>query len=186
MSISADMKNLLAPLGVYRLEALYNGSELEAAGDALEQVLDRLEEIQREACPLTAEDWGLERWACLFAARPAADTPRQLGEAIAALLRIGDDSFTLRAIRDTIRGCGLPVRVEEGGVGKVRVTFPGVPGIPKNFDTLQQITRDILPAHVQVVYQFWFLTWAALEKKFPTWAALEGAGLTWAELEESV
>lgn len=186
MSQTEDMKNLLAPLGVYRLEGLYNGSELSAAGTALDGVERWLEEIQREACPLTAESWGLEMLAGLFAARPAAEDPRSMGEAIAALLRIGGDSFTVSAINDAIQGCGLPVRVEECGVGKVRVSFPGIPGVPHNFDLLRQFAEDILPAHVQVMYSFWYLTWAGLEEKFPSWDSVERDGLTWRELEESM
>ena len=184
MKQTEDMKNLLAPLGVYRLEGLYNGTELTAVGAALEQVEDRLDEILREVFPVTAEDWGLEKWAGLFAARPAASSPRALGEAIAALLRMGGDSFTPEAINDAIRGCGLPVRVEEQGPGVVRVSFPGIPGIPENFDLLNRFVTDILPAQVQVNYNFWYLTWVGLEEKFPSWGSLERAGLTWRELEE--
>ena len=184
MSQTEDMKQLLAPLGVYRLEAPYNSSELAAAGLALDGVEEWLEEIQREACPLTAESWGLEQLAGLFAVRPAAEDPRSMGEAIAALLRIGGDSFTPKAINDALQGCGLPVRVEEQGPGVVRVTFPGIPGIPQNFSLLRQFTEDILPAHVQIFYNFWYLTWEELERKFPSWDSLEKDGLTWKELEE--
>lgn len=182
MSAAEDMRTLLAPLGVYRLDGIFNGSELEAAGTALDGVLEKMEEIERESCPLTAESWGLEKLAGLFASRPAADTPRHMGEAIAALLRIGGDSFTLKAINDTLQGCGLPAHAEEYGVGQVGITFPGVPGIPPNLGDLQHIIEDILPPHVQIIYQFWYLTWRELEQKYPSWKTLENTGLTWDEL----
>ena len=186
MRAAEDLKNLLAPLGVYQLEESFNGSELETVGAALDRVEEKLEEVQREACPLTAEGWGLELLSGLFASRPAAPGPRELGEAIAALLRIGGDSFTLDAVNDTLRGCGLPARAEEDTTGRVRITFPGVPGRPKDFPALQAIIEDILPAHVGIIYHFWLLTWGELEQKFPTWEVLERRGLTWTELEESV
>ena len=186
MRAAEDMKNLLAPLGVYQREGIFQNGELEAAGAALDQVEERLDEIQRESCPLTAESWGLERLAALFLNRPAADNPGDLGEAIAALLRIGGDSFTLEAINDTLKGCGLPARAEEEEVGRVWVSFPGVPGRPADFPALKAIVEDILPAHVDVIYRFWLLTWGELEKKYPSWQSMEDKNLTWKELEESV
>ena len=65
-------------------------------------MLARLEDIQKEASLTTAEGWGLEKIASLLARRPVATDPRKLAAALAALLRIGGDSFTLAAINDTI------------------------------------------------------------------------------------
>ena len=57
-----------------------------------------LEEVERESSLLTARSWGLEGLAALLLHRPAAETEEGLGQALAALLRIGDDSFTPEAI----------------------------------------------------------------------------------------
>ena len=180
------LRGLLRPLGVYDLEGRFNGGELDAQGAALDGVAAGLEEVQREMSLATAEDWGLERVAGLLTRRPVADQPRALGEALAALLRIGGDSFTLADINDTISGCGIPARVEETGVGQVAVSFPGVAGEPAGFPELKKIIEDILPAHLGIRYDFWYLTWTELERKFPTWAALEARELSWAELETCV
>ena len=73
----------------------------------------------------------------------------------AALLRIGGGSFTLAAMNDTLRGCGLPARVEETGDPlKLKVIFPQAMGIPAGFAQVQARVEDILPCHVQVEYQF--------------------------------
>ena len=115
---------LLAPLGVYQLNAPFQGGELEALGDAFDQVEGALEELNREACLATAEDWGLEQAASLFRRRPPATTVKTMREALAALLRIGGDSFTLAAINDTISGCGVHAHVEEKEIpGEVAVFF---------------------------------------------------------------
>ena len=108
-------------------------------------------------------------------------------EALAALLRIGGDSFTLDAINDTISGCGVNARVRETGkAGTVEVSFPKVPGIPPGFDEIQKIVEDILPAHLLVQYHFWYLTWAQLESKFSCWQEIEDKALTWTGLETYV
>ena len=75
MSGAEYLRDLLRPLGVYDLEAPFNGGELEAAGLALDEMELALEEIEQEVLLTTAEDWGLERWAALFARRPVAEEP---------------------------------------------------------------------------------------------------------------
>ena len=119
MSHAQYLRDLLRPLGVYNLEAPFNGGELDVQGAALDGAMDWLEEVQRESSLATAEDWGLENTAQLFVRRPVADQPKKLAAALAALLRIGGDSFTLAAINDTISGCGVPAVVKELGKGQV-------------------------------------------------------------------
>ena len=180
------LRDLLRPLGVYNLEAPFNGGELEAQGEALDGVLAWLEELQRESSLTTAESWGLEKMAALFVRRPVADQPRKLAAALAALLRIGGDSFTLDAINDTITGCGVPAVVKEVGKEQVSVSFPGVAGEPDNFQELKKLIEDILPAHLGIEYNFWFLTWQELEDNFPNWQSIQGRELSWTQLETFV
>lgn len=186
MTYARYLRELLRPLGVYDLEAPFNGGELDVQGEVLDGVLARLENIQRETSLVTAEDWGLEKIAGLFARRPVASQPRRLAAALAALLRIGGDSFTLAAINDTITGCGVPAVVKELGREQVSVSFPGVAGEPADFQELKKIIEDILPAHLGIEYDFWYLTWAELEANFPSWRSIEELDLSWAQLETAV
>lgn len=131
MSYAQYLRQLLRPLGVYDVESRYLGGELESEGLALDGVEGVLDELQREANLATAQDWGLERIASLLRRRPPATTTKAMREALAALLRISGDSFTLEAINDTIAGCGVIARVEETKEpGTVEVWFPDIPGIP--------------------------------------------------------
>ena len=186
MSHGQYLRELLRPLGVYDLVAPFNGGELDAQGQALDQFLEQLEQVHRESSLTTAEDWGLEQIARLLVRRPVTDGPRALGDALAALLRIGGDSFTPQAINDTIAGCGVPALVKELGVGQVAVFFPGIAGEPQGFEEMKKIIEDILPAHLGISYKFWFITWEELEEKFPTWQSIEEKNLTWTGLETSV
>ena len=186
MSHARYLRELLRPLGVYDLSAPFNGGELDAQGEALDRIMVWLEEIQRETSLTTAESWGLENIARLFARRPVASEPRKLAAALAALLRIGGDSFTLAAINDTISGCGVPAVVKERGKGLVSVSFPGIAGEPQGFQSLKEIIEDILPAHLGIEYDFWFLTWQELEDNFPSWQSIEDLELSWTRLETFV
>ena len=180
------LRDLLRPLGVYDLNAPFNGGELDVQGEQLDKLMDWLEEVQRESSLAAAEGWGVENVARLFLRRPVAAEPRKLAAALAALLRISGDSFTLKAINDTITGCGVPARVKELGKQWVSVSFPGVAGEPKNFEELKKIIEDILPAHLGIEYDFWYLTWVELEGNFHSWQEIEDPKLSWAQLETFV
>ena len=180
------LRDLLRPLGVYDLEAPFNGGELDVQGEQLDKLMGWLEEVQRESSLATAVDWGVENMAKLFVRRPVATNPRKLAVALAALLRIGGDSFTLEAINDTITGCGVPAVVRELGKGRVAVSFPGVAGEPANFPELKKIIEDILPTHLGIEYDFWYLTWTELEENFHSWKDIEEKDLSWAQLETFV
>lgn len=187
MGYGSYLKDLLRPLGVYRMEGTASGAELESIGcvlDAMEAVLAHLE---REMCLATAEDEGLEAIESLLTRRPVADTVRRRREALAALLRIGGDSFTLKAINDNLTGCGLNAVASECEEPQtVEVRFPEVPGIPEGFEEMREIIEDILPCHLNIIYVFWYITWAIMEERFETWGDIEALNLTWEELEKLV
>ena len=187
MSCGAYLKELLRPLGVYRLEGTINGGELEAQGQALDGVAEALDIIQREMLLTTAEDAGLEAIERLLSRRPVAGTAEGRRAALAALLRIGGDSFTLAAINDNLAGCGInAVASETGTPGTGEVRFPDVLGIPDGLGALRAIIEDILPCHLAVEYVYWYVTWEELEERFATWGDLEQLNLTWDEVEKLV
>ena len=115
--------------------------------------------------------------------RPASETAEELGQALAALLRIGGDSFTPDAINSTLRGCGINARAVQGNQpGYVEVSFPDVKGIPAAFEGLRAIIEEILPCHLEITYLFWFNTWANVAELLPTWGEAAAQGATWYEL----
>ena len=164
------LRDLLAPLGIYDLtERSVSGAAVCALGTGLDDVSDRLEEIEREALTATAEDEGLDRRA-----------------AIAALLQIDGDSLTPEAIDRTIRGCGIKARAIEMGDRQLRVIFPEVAGEPEGFPQIQKIILDILPCHLGVEFYFRYLTWEECEAAGYTWAQVEAAGHTWESFQLAV
>ena len=187
MSHAEKLWELLLPLGPYRRQGVYTAGELEGEGRALDGVLTSLEELEREVMLDTAEGQGLEAMESLLTHRPVAGTATARRRALSALLRIGGDSFTLAALNDNLAGCGLNAVVsetEEPGIVEVR--FPDVPGVPEGFEQMKRIIEDILPAHLGIEYDFWFLTWRELEDNFPSWQSIESRNFSWTELETCV
>lgn len=184
-SHTEQLWDLLLPLGPYRRQGVYTAGELEAEGTALDGVLAALDELEREAMLDTAQSWGLEEVEELLVHRPVAETPEKRRTALSALLRIGGDSFTVVALNDNLKGCGLNAVVSETGeTGVVEVRFSDVPGVPDGFEQLKKIIEDILPCHLQVNYVYWYATWGMLEERFQTWGDIEEGGYTWGGLEK--
>jgi len=67
MSYGRYLRELLAPLRLYDLEAPFNGGELNVQGGALDGVDTWLAELRRESTLAEAESWGLERIIALLA-----------------------------------------------------------------------------------------------------------------------
>ena len=160
---------LLAPLSLYNLRAPHNGGELAALGGELDSVSGLVELVERESLLATAESEGLDR-----------------REAIAALLRISEDSLTPEAINDTLTGCGIRARAEEKADGSLRVVFPRTAGVPAEFDQIRKIILDILPCHLEVEFYFRYLTWAECEAAEYTWDEVETAQHTWESFQLAV
>lgn len=185
MSFGQVLRELLAPLGVYRWEGSFQWGELQSEGQALDGVAEELAHIQREMNLATAQNQGLALVQALLGVEPGARDMEELRLALAALLRIGGDSFTLAAMNDTLRGCGISAQVAETGDPlHLVVSFPGVGGVPADFGRMQPIIEAILPCHVWVEYTFSAMTWSVLEAQFKDWDSLEGAQITWEGLEK--
>ena len=184
MGYESYLAELLRPLGVYDLGSrAVNRGELGAYGKCLDEGLKQLEETAREMSLTTAEGLGLELVEELLPYRPVSAAARQRRQALAALLRIGGDSFPLPAVNDTLSGCGINAVAAEGDrPGYVEVCFPDVAGVPEDFQKIRGIIEEILPCHLETAYVFWRNTWAELAARLSTWGDGKAAGKSWYEL----
>ena len=176
MTHQEALRALLEPLGVYDfVPQSFQQAQLQSGGRALDDCAAQLSQIGQEMSLLSARSYGLERICSLLARSPAA------------LLRIGDGSFTMEAITDNLSGCGVDVEVRETDTpGKIQLSFPDVPGIPQEFQKLHAIIQEIIPCHIEIDYRFWYILWRELEEKIHSWARLESLGLGWKQLESYV
>ncbi len=184
MGCAAYLKELLRPLGLYDLDTGPGAAELSALGAAMDSLAAYLAEIEAEALVLTAGEEGLSRYEAVLPYHPASGDTEQRRQAIMALLRIDDGAFTLPAIRDTIRGCGIECLVEESKTPQtVEISFPGLMGEPENFPGVRSRIEQILPCHLDLVYLLRYLIWEELEGYGLTWKLIESKKLTWEGLE---
>ena len=188
MGYCEHLKNLLRPLRIYDLtDGSLSASELEALGCGLDGAEAAIDYAEREGALPTAEGEGLDLWESLFANTPVHYSTQLRREAIAALLRIGGDSFTLNAINDTISGCGIrAIAQEKEQFGYIRVIFPDVVGIPEGFEQIRTIILDIIPCHLEVEFYFRYLTWAECHARGLTWAYVHQQEHTWYSFQRDV
>ena len=66
MGHAQQLRDLLAPLGVYRWEGTFQWGELQSQGAALDQVAEELEDTQQEMHLATAQGEGLDRMLSLL------------------------------------------------------------------------------------------------------------------------
>ena len=184
MSYAEQMRALLRPLGIYRLEGGFSGAELEVIGGQLDRLAAEADRAERESFLATAEEEGIAQWEALFPYRPLRTGTEDRRAAVAALLRIDGRSFTPQALRDTVLGSGFSAGLEEGPEGMtVTVTFPQVRGEPEYFGEVSRRIGEILPCHLNIRYVFRYPTWAELEVRGLTWGQLDALALNWIGFE---
>lgn len=178
------LKALLRPMRIYDVDSGAGAAELNALGLAMDGLFAALEETEREMVVPTAQTEGLARYEALLPYRPASPSLAERRDAIAALLSVSGESFTVGALNSTLSGCGITATVEETGTPQtVRVRFPGTMGVPEGVEALKERIEMLLPCHLAVDYFYKWFNWLELESTFADWQALEMSGLSWAELE---
>lgn len=184
MGYAEYLKNLLRPMRLYELEEGDGCAELEGEGAQLDGICSCLDRTLREGVTATAEAEGLSAYEEILPFVPSYITAEDRLRAIAALLRIDMQSFTIAALNDTIAGCGIRARVEEADEPQtVIVSFPYNRGMPDDFEPLMERIERILPCHLGVEYVFEFLLWKELESWLLNWAELEAKVKSWEALE---
>lgn len=182
---SGYLKEMLRPLGIYNVDDGYGAAELEVLGQQMDRLFEELEAAEREAVLMTARGAGLENYEKILPYPPVSPNLEERRSAIAALMRIDGRGFTLEALKDTLRGCGIHADVSETGEpATVRVSFPGVRGIPDEIEELKTRIEMILPCHLQVEYFYVYILWQELEERLNSWQFIEALGLDWRELEK--
>lgn len=170
-----ELCRLLRPLGVYDLEpGSFSEAELRSVSAALDEVDDLLTAGALEASPLTASEAGLAAWERLLGVAAAGDLDARRA-LCAALLQVGDLSFTPAAIRALLERMGVSVTLTEAGAQTVRISFPGLRGIPAQIDAIQTAVDRVMPCHLDLVYDYRWLIWDEFETL--TWSGAEA--FTW-------
>lgn len=153
------------------------GSEFDKLRQALDETLDQF--FVRTAT------WGLDMWETELGLTPAHDQPdAERRDKIISRLR-GFGTATIGIVKQVAESYdkGAIDVIEDHAAYTVTIRFVDTSGVPPNIDDLKAAVRAVVPAHLDIKYEFNYFVWDELDKKLWTWDQLDALNLTWSELE---
>ena len=132
--------------------------------------------------PQTASGWGLELWETAYGIPVEAgkDTEFRRARVISKLRGQGAPTAELlRAVAASFVNGEVDIE-EHNDKSYFVVKFVSTIGVPPNIADLSAAIREIKPAHLDVVYEYRFRTWATVRPY--TWGQLKN--VTWKSVKE--
>jgi hypothetical protein len=66
----------------------------------------------------------------------------------------------------------------------VSIKFVDTRGIPESMTALKGVIREVVPAHLEILYLYTYLNWSELDAAEYSWDELDEAELTWTMFEK--
>ncbi len=180
-NISSDMLDYLPNYyGDSRVVSNLTGREAEEFLKFHAQVQDVLQQFFIETAT-----WGLARWEEICGLSTDEGKPADQRRSVIKSKLRGAGTVTLAVIKNVVDSFeNGEVDIQENfGQYEVVVTFIGKRGVPPNLNDVQTALREIVPAHLNLNFQFTYLRWEELDAANLTWDELEALDMTWDELE---
>lgn len=178
------LKNMLYPLKFYDFSEGIVKAELKSNGESFDEVFEALEEVERECFIEQSEGYALSMYEAILPYSLANASLENRRLAVKSLINIDGASFTLEAINSTISGCGIKAEASEGDeFYTVTIDFPDLRGKPDDYENICYKIEQILPCHLNVLYNIRYLSFTEQTEYFPTWQSIENDNMTWYGLE---
>lgn len=156
----------------------------DAEGAELDKLIQALDEVLDQFFVRTAT-WGLDQWEKELGLPVTPNKPvKERQDKIISMLR-GLGTATIKLIKNVSESFdyGEIDIVEDFPAYTITVKFASKAGIPPNLEDMKKAIRDVVPAHLDIKFEFKYFTWDDLDAKGWTWDELEALNLTWDELE---
>ncbi len=181
---STSGKRMLGYLPPYYGSSRVMAAVLQAQGAELDKLRQALDAVLDQAFVARAT-WGLDIWERelgLPVAPNAPDSERR--RRIISRLR-GTGTATSAVVRQVAESYdnGRVAVIEDHPGYRVIVRFTDTHGVPANIDDIKLSLGSVVPAHLDLVYEYTYLVWTQLDAKGLTWDALDAQALTFDGLE---
>jgi len=153
------------------------GSEFDKLRQALDEILDQFF--------VNTATWGLDRWEEELGLPVTPDQPEaERRDKIISRLR-GYGTATISVVKQVAEAYdkGAIDIVEDFPAYTITVHFVDTTGIPPNLDDLKAVVRAVVPAHLDIQYEFNYFLWDEWDQKNEDWNTFDSLMLTWQELE---
>lgn len=135
--------------------------------------------------PVTADEQGILKWELFYGIEPNPNKALVDRRAVVTAKIRGVGTVTPERVKFTAESFEFgQVAVRSSG-GIVYVTFIAERGIPRHLEDIQKALRSLIPAHLALVFEFTYITWAEYNKRQQTWADVNAENLTWSEFERA-
>jgi len=126
-------------------------AELRAYAEGFEVVRQRMDERVQEGSPVTAQDWGLERYGFLKGIPPSADV-EQKRRALLARCAMTADSFTVEGTKQILEAFACTCEILEQPPNDVHITILEAPAGLLSQPVLSAIATEYLPSHLSYTF----------------------------------
>lgn len=180
LSINEKLKKHLPPL--IREDSLVC-SLTKASGEELNQVNNEIQLAYKEFFLDTATGIGLEALEHRLGIVVDRSKPIEQRRSLVKARRRSRKKVSLSVI-DSICEAWINGLVDTSISGnKIIVKFVSIGGVPDKLEDLQETLQKSLPTHLDLKWEFTYLTWFMYEAYNQTWDEWDALGLSWDELE---
>lgn len=153
------------------------GAEFDKLRQALDETLDQFF--------VNTATWGLDKWEAELGLPVTPDQPEaeRRGKIISRLRGYG--TATIAVVKQVAEAYdkGAIDIVEDHAAYTVTIQFVDTTGVPPNLDDLKAAVRAVVPAHLEILYEFNYFLWDEWDRKQETWDQFDSLMLTWDQLE---
>jgi len=154
-----------------------NGLEVDKLRQALDETLDNFF--------VRTSTWGIDIWESELGLNPSQDQPlSERQDRVVSRLR-GTGTATIKVVKEVAESYdnGAIDVIEDHAVYTDIIRFVDTAGVPPNLEDLKKAVRAVVPAHLEIIYEFNYFLWSDLDALGWTWDELDTLNLTWDELE---
>lgn len=184
MNILEKLIKLHKPVGVYDIKEGGNiYRELSVYADALDELLQELETVQREGFILSAEDEGLSQIEQVFGGVRYDLAPTQRRSMIKARCSLSSGDFTPSVLSKFMDVLGIQAQVwEYPSVFRLTFRVEGEHPLSRRKWIASQL-KALLPAHLEVDPVFEGFSFADIKKNNLTFGEMEKKAMNWADID---
>lgn len=141
--------------------------------------------------------WGLANWERVFGILTDETKPIDQRRGVIKSLLRGQGTVTAASLRNVAESFvhGTVEVIEQNTRGTVLVRFVDERGVPANLADVKRAIKEIIPAHLRVIFGFTYVSWADIEARgmtfggigLYTWDGIQPLfALPWAEVDNAL
>lgn len=177
-------KEMLGYLPRYYDTSRVMKSIIQAEGFEFDKLRQALNEILDQFFVRTAT-WEIDDWENELGLTPSQDQPlSERQDRVVSRLR-GTGTATIKVVKEVAESYdnGSIDVIEDHAVYTDIIMFVDTAGVPPNLDDLKKAVRAVVPAHLEIIYEFNYFLYSDMDAQGWTWDDLDALNLTWDDLE---